>query len=78
MCTNESSDEEDEAAELMRELDKIKKERQAQKEKEVCGPSTNKTCADNFRNVNVPPTKRKSERSILLEATRYSTRRTLT
>lgn len=32
----ESDDEEDEAAELMRELEKIKKERQAQKEKEVC------------------------------------------
>lgn len=30
-----SDDEEDEAAELMRELDKIKKERLAQKEKEV-------------------------------------------
>lgn len=30
-----SDDEEDEAAELMRELEKIKKERQAQKEKEV-------------------------------------------
>ena len=32
----EDSDDEDEAAELMRELEKIKKERQAQKEKEVC------------------------------------------
>lgn len=31
----ESDDEEDEAAELMRELEKIKKERQEQKEKEV-------------------------------------------
>lgn len=31
-----SDDEEDEAAELMRELEKIKKERQQQKEKEVC------------------------------------------
>ena len=30
-----SDDEEDEAAELMRELEKIKKERLAQKEKEV-------------------------------------------
>lgn len=34
----EDSDDEDEAAELMRELEKIKKERQAQKEKEVCFP----------------------------------------
>lgn len=33
---NELSDDEDEAAELMRELEKIKKERQEQKEKEVC------------------------------------------
>lgn len=32
------SDDEDEAAELMRELEKIKKERLAQKEKEVCRP----------------------------------------
>lgn len=32
-----SSDDEDEAAELMRELEKIKKERLAQKEKEVPG-----------------------------------------
>lgn len=39
-CTDASSDDdEDEAAELMRELEKIKKERLAQKEKEVrhCG-----------------------------------------
>ena len=35
MLTLVSDDEEDEAAELMRELEKIKKERQAQKEKEV-------------------------------------------
>lgn len=34
--SDEESDEEDEAAELMRELEKIKKERLAQKEKEVC------------------------------------------
>jgi len=32
------SDDEDEAAELMRELEKIKKERLVQKEKEVCKP----------------------------------------
>lgn len=37
-----SDDEEDEAAELMRELEKIKKERQEQKEKEVYNPSPNK------------------------------------
>lgn len=35
MLTVFSDDEEDEAAELMRELEKIKKERLAQKEKEV-------------------------------------------
>ena len=34
--SEEESDDEDEAAELMRELEKIKKERLAQKEKEVC------------------------------------------
>lgn len=34
--SDEESDDEDEAAELMRELEKIKKERLAQKEKEVC------------------------------------------
>lgn len=34
-CEN-SDDEEDEAAELMRELEKIKKERIEQKEREVC------------------------------------------
>ena len=33
---SDDEDEEDEAAELMRELEKIKKERLAQKEKEVC------------------------------------------
>lgn len=33
--SDEESDDEDESAELMRELEKIKKERQAQKEKEV-------------------------------------------
>lgn len=36
MLTGYSDDEEDEAAELMRELEKIKKERLEQKEKEVC------------------------------------------
>lgn len=34
--SEEEEDDEDEAAELMRELEKIKRERQAQKEKEVC------------------------------------------
>jgi protein CWC15 len=34
--SDEESDSEDEAADLMRELEKIKKERAAQKEKEVC------------------------------------------
>lgn len=39
MLTVSSDDDEDEAAELMRELEKIKRERLAQKEKEV--PSSN-------------------------------------
>lgn len=63
----DSDDEEDETAELMRELEKIKKERAEQKEKEVrtveispgCGFST-----DEFRNGRRLPKNRRSGRLI--------------
>lgn len=40
-----ASDEEDETAELLRELEKIKKERAEQREKEVCPDSSRHVCA---------------------------------
>ena len=43
----ESDDEEDETAELMRELEKIKRERAEQKAKEVCSPKLHAKFSDN-------------------------------
>ena len=75
----ECSDEEDEAAELMRELEKIKRERLEQKEKEVIAITR---ClwigTHRYRNASALRKRRSSGRSILLEATRCSTPRTST
>lgn len=73
------SDDEDEAAELMRELEKIKKERLEQKEKEVRPLSVFLwfwlTCN---RSANGQQRKRSSVRLILLAVTLCSTRKTST
>lgn len=71
----ESDDEEDEAAELMRELEKIKKERLAQKEKEVRIPNRLVATANEPRNKREPLKWRSNGNTTSLEAIRCLTRR---
>lgn len=61
----------------MRELEKIKKERQAQKEKEVCIPPVLllSSSANDPRNKNELLKRRKNGNTTSLEAIRYSMRR---
>lgn len=74
---NGSSDEEDEAAELMRELEKIKKERVQQKEKEVGLLSGVYGPANVCRRKNAPRRRKRSANSTLPGAIPSSTRTTL-
>jgi hypothetical protein len=62
----------------MRELEKIKKERQAQKEKEVCTVEPSRHSAHTLmlrRNKSGPPRKKSSAKSISPGATLCSTRK---
>jgi hypothetical protein len=79
VLTNDSDDE-DEAAELMRELEKIKKERLAQKEKEVFTILQLDLVPrlTNTRNANGQQRRKSSARSILRAVTLCSTPRTST
>lgn len=72
----EDSDDDDDEAALMRELEQIKKERLAQKEKEVCGnlilrETRSQRVLILCRNKNGQPKRRSNERSTLLVETHF-------